>query len=300
MNLVSLKYFIAITEYSSFSKAAEHLYVTQPTLSRQIADLEKEFGVQLFERTKRSISLTDAGRILLDEAKEIVHRCDCLAKKIKNTQENMIGSLNIGYQGFLDNRLLSDSLKSLSKKYPQLSISLFHCNFAELNHFLMNGKFDVIFTIVAGLHTLPRVKRIKVEKNTLQIVVPSNHPFAIQTSVKVSDLADENFIMLERSTCPFPTDYVVELCLKNGFSPNVSCYVHDAQTSFLMVGSGKGIAFMSSRVLVHNMEDVKFLSLKDCDLDFDIVMAFKEENRNPAIPLFISEVKNKSIVAMYE
>lgn len=161
MNLLALRYFIAIAEYSSFTKAAEHLYVTQPTLSRQIALLEEEFGVQLFERSKRSLLLTTAGRLLLPEARDIVNRCDRVTEVMKGTKKNTRGSLAVGYQGFLDNEQLNSAFKSATKKYPHLDFSLLRCNFDELNHFLMEGRLDVIFTVAVTLERLPNVTGVK-------------------------------------------------------------------------------------------------------------------------------------------
>lgn len=292
MNLFTLRYFITIAEYSSFTKASEHLFVTQPTLSRQILDLEEEFGVQLFNRSKQSLVLTSAGRRFLEEATEIVKRCDRLAVIMKQEKESVTGTLRIGYQGYLNNQLMYASLKSTINKNPYIEFSLTRGNFAELNDFLLFDKFDLIFTVASCLDTLHDVTYIKLEENKLEIVVPSNHPLASQRSVRVSELAHEKFIMMERSVSPLTVDFSIGACLKNGFSPIVSYYVKDVDTALFMVGAGKGIAFVFSKTLVHNPDDVKILSIEDFDIDCDIVLAYKKDNTNPAIPIFISEIKN--------
>jgi DNA-binding transcriptional LysR family regulator len=293
MHLLSLRYFIAITDYKSFTKAAEHLFVTQPTLSRQIADLEEEFGVHLFERTTRSVVLTEAGSLFLEEAREIVKSCDNLTEKMKSTKKHKTLSISIGYLGFLEYQMLTESLKSLSSKYPYIDFSLIRCSLAELNQSLMEGKFDVIFTVAVGLENLPGVTFTKVVKNKLQIVIPSDHYLADRSSVQMAELAKEHFVMFERSVSPLTVDNTLDLCLRKGFSPKVVYYAKDPQTVLFMVSSGRGVAFLSSRLAAQNTEGVKFLDIEDCDIDFDVVVAYKKDNPNMAIPLFVSEVKNK-------
>ena len=263
MNLFGLKYLIAVSEHESFTKAAERLYVTQPTLSRQIADLEREFGVQLFVRGKQSISLTDAGRICLEEAREIVFRSERLIEKLKQAKGNVCGSLSIGYLGFIEYELLGTAVRNISQKYPNLDLTLASGTLAELNYFLENKKYDVIFTVAAGLQTLPGVEWTKVAKNELQIIVPANHVLATKDSVKIGDLREEHFVMLERSVSPLTVDSEIDLCLANGFSPNVVYYAHDAQIVLLMVASGKGVAFLSSRLNRQQTEGVKFRRFRE-------------------------------------
>lgn len=295
MNLLSLKYFIAVTEYSSFTKAAERLYVTQPTLSRQIADLEDEFGVQLFNRGKRSISLTPAGEICLKEAREIVSRCDNLVQRLKDISGEVSGTLNIGYFFNFDQELFVKPLQMMAVEHPNLNIGLTKASFAELNHFLMDGTFDLIYTSVTGVGNLTDVSITKIARNELRLVVPHNHPLAGRDSVLIKELEREQFIMLERSVSPHTVDSTIQMCLKNGFSPTVVHYAKDAQTIFLMVCAGKGVAFLPTRKEEGDSPYVRYLKLEDCDLDYDIVLVHKVDNPNPLIPLYVSQFKDKMI-----
>lgn len=292
MNLLSLKYFIAVAESGSFTKAAERLFVSQPTLSRQIASLEDELGVQLFQRNKNAVVLTEAGRILLDEGHEILKRCDSLTERIRQTKLDVRGTLRIGYHGSFDNSLLGDALKALSSRHPYLDFSLVNCNFGELNRLLMEGDVDVIFTSAVCLHSMPNIEWTRVQDNTLQVVVPSEHFLANQDAVCIRELASENFIMLERSAAPLIVDYVVDLCLRNGFSPNITIYVRDTQTGIYMVGAGKGVGFLFSQIPVHHFKNVKVLRIVDCDINFDIVVAHRTDNTNPLVPFFLSVLNN--------
>lgn len=293
MNLQSLKYFIAVTEYSSFTKAAERFHVTQPTLSRQIADLERKFGVQLFYRDRPSVSLTPAGEICLQEVKEIVARCDNLLHQLSDLSSETAGTLKIGYFWCIDQDIFAKPLQSFTERYPNLNVGLTKASFSELTRSLMDGSFDLIYAAAAGLGNLPNVSVTKVAKCVLQLIVPKDHPLANKTAVHISELKDERFVMLERSVSPHTVDGTIQMCLKNGFSPQVVHYTQDTQTMILMVCAGKGVAFLPSIKQEGDTSSVKYLQLEGCDLDCNIVVAYKEDNPNPAIPLFVSQFRNE-------
>ena len=297
MNLLCLRYFIAVAEYSSFTKASEHLYVTQPTLSRQIQDLEEELGVRLFVRGRHSLTLTKQGSLLLSEATEIIRKCDNIREIVKqdDDDDNVIGFLNIGYQGFLDTKLMHHTLKSVTKKHPRIDFSLSRGNPPELRHHLLINKCDVVFALNTSVASMPNIECIKLKENELQVAVPRNHRLSKYDSIDMKELANENFVMLERKISPFTVDYATSLCMKNGFSPNASYYVNDAEKALLLVGSGKGIAFLHSTNNINRTDetyDIKVLRIEGIESDLDFVLAFKRDNTNPIIPIFVSELMN--------
>ena len=296
MNLLSLRYFLAVAEYLSFTKASEQLYVTQPTLSRQVLDLEEELGVQLFVRGRHTLTLTPQGARFLPEATEIIRRCDKIREVVTEQAEEdgqIKGLLNIGYQGFLDTKLMHQTMKSISDKHPRIDFSLSRGNPPELRHHLLINKCDVAFALNTSIATIPNIECIKIRENELQIAVPRNHRLAKYDSIDMKELANESFVMLERKISPFTVDYATSLCMKNGFSPNASCYVSDAEKVLLFVGSGKGIAFLHSANNINRPEesyDIKILRIEGIDNDLDFVLAYKRDNPNPIIPIFVSEL----------
>ncbi|MFC6171849.1 LysR family transcriptional regulator [Loigolactobacillus jiayinensis] len=289
MNLLSLRYFISVAEYSSFTKASEHLFVTQPTLSRQIMDLEEELGAQLFVRSRHELTLTEAGTLLLNDAIDIVNRCDSLKNRIKPDKEHHAGFLNIGYQSFLDTKLMYSVLKAITKEHPNIDFSLLRGTPPELQQQLLTDKCDLIFALNTCVRSLTGLERINLETNQLKIAVPRNHRLANQNSVDLKDLANEDFIMLDRKVSPFTVDYVTSLCMKNGFSPNATSYVTDAEKTLLLVGAGKGITFLHSVNKVAN-PDIKILDIEGLDDDLNFVLAYKKNNTNPMTALFVDEL----------
>jgi DNA-binding transcriptional LysR family regulator len=293
MNIMSLKYFIAVAEYSSFTRASERLFVSQPTLSRQVQDLEESLGVQLFVRSKGSLTLTGPGVRLLEEAKEIVARCDSLADTIRREGDELAGTLNIGYQAFLDTRVMYGMMKSLSAKHPGVEFRLSRGAPPELRHNLVFGVCDVIFTLRKCVTAMPDVVVLKIADNRLQVAVPAAHPLAGQDVIDLKELEGERLIMLEHRVSPLTVDYVTGLCVKQGVSPRFTYYVENAETALFLVGTGKGITFIHSQMNIDMLDDaeaIKVLDINGLDEELDYVLAHRPSGANRLVPAFLSEL----------
>lgn len=293
MNLLSLRYFISVAQYLNFTKAAEKLYVSQPTLSRQIMDLEDELGVQLFVRGRHTLKLTESGNLLLNEAVDIINKCDNIKEIIKPIDSKKSGSLKIGYQSFLDTKLMYSALKLVAKDYPHIDFSLLRGTPPELRHQLLSNKCDVIFALNTCVRAIPNIELINLQENKLKIAVPANHHLANRSSVDLKDLANEEFIMLDRKVSPFTVDYAISLCMKSGFSPTASAYVDNAEKALLLTGAGKGITFLHSMIKIDNPLDsygVKTLDIEGISDDLNFVLAYRQENKKPLTSIFISEL----------
>lgn len=295
MNLLGLRYFIAVADYASFTKAAEHLFVTQPTLSRQIMDLESEMDTPLFIRSHHSLKLTSAGNRFLKEAIQITNQIDHLKEIVNPGENSQAGTIRIGYQSFLDTSLMYQILKQVSQQFPQMNLPLFRGTPSELRNQLLNDKCDVIFALSPCIQGLPQVDYVDLQENRLKIAVPLHHRLANQDSIDLKELANEDFVMLDRKVSPYIVDYAVSLCMKNGFSPNASHYVDNAEKALMFTGAGKGITFLHSMNKVSNpikSFGVKLLDIEGQVNDFNFVMAYKETNPNPQLTTFMSEVSN--------
>lgn len=295
MNLSSLRYFIVIAEHLNFTKASEYLFVSQPTLSRQISDLEEELGTQLFFRNQRGLQLTSAGERLLKEAREIIERCDNLRVTIREKENEVAGLLKIGYQGFLDINFVQQALKSTAKRKAHVDVSLFRGSSSELTSLLLTNQLDLIFTVRICVSNLQNISSIKVQENVLQIAVPQDHWLAKsgRSTVHMSELSNEEFVLLNRRVSPSSVDYSVSLCTKSGFSPHVSEYVNDVETALLLVELGYGITFVNSMASIPASSNVKVLTIEEMDNDLDCVVAFRNGNDNPVLPIFISEIMRR-------
>lgn len=293
MNLTQMRYFQVVAEQRSFTKAAELLYVTQPTLSRQIVELEEEFGVPLVVRTKPQLTLTRAGGFFLQEAKEILQQCQTLSSKMTALQFDQVRSLRIGYISGINHKLLLRPLHEFIKEHPQLVCNIKSYAPDELMQALDQKKIDLAFTLAVLATSQPGITSRVLAENPCRLVVPPHHSLARRKSVAISALRDEDFILFERDISPKTVDYATQLCIQHGFSPQVKNRVRDVDSLLMLFSLGKGIAFLSAEgCLPVFANDVAYLDLEDPEAQhvFDVAAAYYEENPNPAIPLFLKKL----------
>ena len=294
MHLTSLRYFVTIAEYLNFTKASERLFISQPTLSRQMMDLEAELGCPLFIRVRRGLLLTEEGEILLKEAKKILQLCDELPQKVRpSSPKRSTESLRVGFQGYLNIDPLEQAMMSLGKEGHVIAFTPYRGASSELVDMLAKDEIDVAYLVYSCVVNMKDVEAIRVLENRLQIAVPSNHPLADRERVSLRELKDEYFILLERKKSPATLDYSVGQCLKNGFSPRVSEYVADIETAMIFVSMGRGVTFVNSQRKLVVPDTVRVLEVENDpdDHNIDTVIAFKRANENPALPLFVSEIQ---------
>lgn len=143
MELRVLNYFLAIAREENFTRAAEQLHITQPTLSRQIADLEQELGVKLFIRSNHHIVLTEDGMILKRRAQEILSLADKTKRDFLHKDENLEGVISIGSGEFLSTRILTDCIAQFRKKYPLVCFEIYSGNAGNIRDYIERGLLDV-------------------------------------------------------------------------------------------------------------------------------------------------------------
>ena len=156
----------------------------------------------------------------------------------------------------------------------------------ELRNGLRIGQYDAIFTLQVYADNLNGNRTLPFRGNRLQLMVPAQHPLAAKSEVKFQDLEEEDFILLKREFSPVVVDYVISLCVKNGFSPRCSHYVNSAEEGLELVGAGRGISFLHSEMNMEGLErkyNVKFVDLDEKEAKLDFVVVYKKQNQNPLL-----------------
>ena len=146
MNINQLKYFVAVAEQRSFTKAANQYYLSQTAVTQQVRALEETLGVQLLDRNSRPVSLTPAGAVFLKEAKAILVRMDTAVSRAKDASTGVVGTLRIGYTKGYERSTLSDKLRLFHRHHPNILLTCYRCDTDELAAGLLNKEYDIIFT----------------------------------------------------------------------------------------------------------------------------------------------------------
>lgn len=289
MDIRQLRYFITVAEYLNFTKAANQLYVAQSAISHQIADLEQQLGLKLFIRNKRSVQLTPAGAVFLKEAIEIVEKTSGAIERAKQTDAGIIGSLAIGFLSVHVRSFLPDVIKRFRELHPKVELHLNHFPSQMLKDSLEQGELDLAFTLPAGLDRIEEIEIKPVASEPYCLVMHKNHPLSSHKKIKLSDLATEPFIIHNRHDSPVGSyEFIVHLCEQSGFTPRIVSQPRFVDTVPILVESEIGISILPKSfetISSHSLRFIKMDGVKDNDCE--LVIAWKKDNLNPAIQLFL-------------
>jgi DNA-binding transcriptional LysR family regulator len=296
MNLTSLRYFLALASYSSFTKASEKLFVSQPTLSRHIAELEADLGVTLFERGKKNVALTEDGRRCLDSIRDIVQKYDELTTDIRLRKEvGYQGVLTIGLPSTIQFDLIIEPLRAFKEQYPRVQVKLVFDRFIDLYRNLSCNGVDCVYTFTSPDEVPPEKLRFEpMLHSPLMLMVAKDHPLARRSEVTAEELNGETFIFFERSESPIRVDDENDFFVKNNITPKNVITSGSPQDVAVMVALRIGISLFFTHSRLDIPEYTQKLSL-DKSLwipDAHLSLAFHRDNQNPTLPLFYQVMKD--------
>jgi len=262
MELRHLRYFVIVAEEQNVTRAAARLHVSQPPLSRQIRDLEAELGVELFHRTAKSLALTEAGKIFLNEARSILLRVDQAIDTVRTVADRNRGTLHVGYAPSLTVRLLPTALMLFERTHPGVRVSLHDLSTEECLQRLAAGKIDLALTVRPPASRMRGLAFEDIACYPLCCAVATSHPLATKKIVSVRQLKNERFIVYSRDDYPEYHDSLKTLFRPFGFEPRVG-EEYDGVTSLIAaVEAGQGIAIVPSSLACMSGQRLKLLTLQ--------------------------------------
>ncbi len=290
MDHIQLKCFISVARTLSFSEAARRNYVSQSTVSRYIRDLEKEFGVKLFERTRHEVELTNEGKLLLPYAQDVI---DTLGKAT-----SVVNQLNNGSGGRL--RLAYDAtsvdyptrcLKSFTKKYPNIAIEMLRLSGSEVSTAVNSSEYDFFFMLRDMLPDNNSLESELSSKDKLSLLVPKRFP-VVGNSVDASELKNSKFILLSEAESPILYMEIMDIFRTFHFSPRSVIEFDDVSSVFMAVDAGMGVSVLPSQLIdSYSRANVKKLEFSGIETGLNYVIAWRKNNSNPAAHLFLNTVK---------
>ncbi len=292
MEIRQLRYFISVAERLNFTEAASQLYIGQSAVSQQIAYLEKQLGVRLFVRNKRSVKLTNAGRVFLKEALEIVKKSEEAAELARKAEAGLVGQLKIGFLAAPVRLFLPELIRRFNAKYPQIEFQLIHIGPGLLNDQLLNDALDFIFTISVGFTETADLEKFSLFTDSVGVFVHNSHPLANESGLQITELADEAFAMRNREEAPQWYDYALSLCSRGGFSPKITSHSKRIETVMMFVDAGLGITIFPRYLQMYATPTIRYVEIEDYKDAIEIVAYRKKSNLNPAIPLFLEELSD--------
>jgi DNA-binding transcriptional LysR family regulator len=290
MELRHLRYFVAVAEALSFTKAAEKLHTAQPSLTRQIKDLEEELGVQLLNRTKQQVTLTDEGRSFVADARRLLGLAAEIVQSVRRLHSGEVRALNIGYVSNLFHDLLPKTLASFHQSFPTVSVNLFDLSCGEQFRALEDGKLDLGFV---GLHE--PIARRGLEFRSIAsyktiAALPKDNPLAGKTTVELKALAPMFFIGMSEASYPGYRDWLTKTCQRAAFTPKVLQDVDLERTMIHAVAAGLGVALVPEQLKELEHENVVFRALNPT-VATEGCLAWRNENPSAALQAYVGIVE---------
>jgi len=290
MDVQQIRSFLAVAEELHFGRAAERLHIAQPPLSRTIKQLERELGIQLFERNTRSVSLTAGGQALVDPAKDVLEALRRAETAVRSAGDGEVGLVRIAFAGVSTHGLVARLARAVRSRRPGIQLALSSQNFAQPamkklaqgDTDIALGRWDVIPAEVAAQVVMP---------DSLVLAVPDTHPLAGTHRLRIGELAGDSFVSLPPHEGAVLPDRLRRLSQAAGFVANVVQIAPDTQTALALVSAEVGCHLTLASV-ARNVTDphIAFVPLDAPPHDVDLRAAWRREDRNPALRAVLDEL----------
>ncbi len=246
MELRQLRYFVAIAEEGSFSRAAQQLHISQPPLSTQIKALERELGAQLLTRTNRGVALTGSGQVFYEETRAVLARLESACGKALQADRGDVGMLAVGFVSIADYSILPPALKSFRAQFPLVEVQLHELTTDAQIRELRAARLD----LGIGLAPVeePDLQFKSVLREELVLAAPAGHPATTGDGIDLRTLSKASFIVPPRDIAPGLYDLTVSRCRAAGFAPRIVQNARQMQTVIGLVSCGMGIALVPASV----------------------------------------------------
>ena len=288
MELRHLRYFAAVAETLHFRRAAERLSIAQPALSQQIQQLERELGVQLLDRTRRKVALTEAGIVFLERARATLAEAAEAIRLARMAGRGELGNLAIGVVTSALYGAFPDIVRVFRERHRQVHLTLHELPANEQTLALRAGRIHVSFL-------RPPIDETDL---TVQIIVrepwmaalPTSHPLAAKARVSLRSLAAEPFLLFSRELAPGLYDQLIAMCQGAGFSPRI---VQEAQmhTIVSLVAAGIGVSLVPATLENLSRRGLVYKKLSGTTPKLDLAVAWRRDDCSPLLASFLNVVR---------
>jgi DNA-binding transcriptional LysR family regulator len=291
LELRDLEAFVALGEELHFTKAAERLRMSQPRLSQMLKRMEEDLAVHLVARTRRRVELTEAGRVLLEEARRTLAQARTAVSLTQSAHSGHSGTLHVGFLEASVHWLLPSAVRSFRGSHPGVDVVLKGLVSAEQPAALERG--DINVGILRRIAFGPDIVYEEIRKERLVLYLPRDHPLARQSRVEVTQLRDEAFVYTPRRISPDLFDQVLGIFLARGFSPHIVQEATELQTVLALVAAGIGVTVAVESLKPMGGRHVVTRTLDDPSAWVSIGLAWNRNDRNPALPAFLNVVRSQ-------
>ncbi|AJO76160.1 LysR family transcriptional regulator [Pseudomonas sp. MRSN 12121] len=295
MELRHLRYFIAVAEELHFGRAAQALGISQPPLSQQIQVLEQEVGARLFERTNRRVELSEAGRLFLDEARQVLAQVDKAADVARRAQRGELGELKIGFTSSAPfNSSIPQAIFAFRQRFPEVRLKLREMSSTQVAEALLDESIQV--GIMRPLPLPDSLSVVELLREPLVAVLGSKHPLVAgsEAGLQLATLAHEPFVFFPRSYGSGLYAQLLTLARDVGFTPHFAQEAGEAMTIIGLVAAGLGISVLPASYQRMRIDGVVYRPLLDPEAVSAVWLAQRTDQRSPMARAFVELLTRKA------
>jgi DNA-binding transcriptional LysR family regulator len=282
-----LNAFLAVAEELHFGRAALRLHISQPPLSLLIRALEADLGVKLFLRTSRRVELTEAGRVLLEDARAILHQLAQARLRAAEAGRGERGSLSIGFITPVIYGSLPGLLREFRTRYPGVRLTLREVMGDVQLEDLERGRLSAGF--VAAPVSAAHLSQLTVLREPMVAALPKAHTLARgKGSIRLAQLSGESFIVFPRTSAPGLFDRIIAFCRSAGFSPRIEQEAMQSQTIVGLVSAGLGVAIVPASIKKLRRSGVVYRPFKERSPRVETLLVWRKEDRSRALRNFVT------------
>lgn len=277
MELRHLRYFVMAAEEKNISRAAARLNISQPAVSRQIRDLEAEFGVSLFERESNGLSLTDAGQAALLHSQDLLRRAAGLESAMASFARGPKRSLRVGFIPTALPGFLAGALRAFNQKHDGVCTQIREMSPLDQERALRRDEIDVALLGTPCPEMVAEFKSEAIIKTPMAIVLPDDHLLALRKSIDLAELEGERFVSLHERNFPGRPALMADLGERAGFTLDVRMRAETLQELLGLVGGGAGVGVLPADVHQLPHPGVVFVQMRKPRLQLVSAAVWREE-----------------------
>jgi DNA-binding transcriptional LysR family regulator len=284
MELRHLRYFIAVAEELNFSRAARRLGISQPPLSKQIRQLERELGVQLFERHASGVAITEAGTVIWEAARQIVEDADALRRLAVQLNAGNFGIVRVGTVGSALMGELPQFIRMARDAMPDVAIEIEEIQTGDQGTAFLGHRIDV--GVFRPPVSVPGLRSVTLSRERLVAVLPSGHRSSTSATVDGAELRDDTFVLFPRRLGVGLWDSVMAFCQDAGFRPHSVVETPNIQAMVGLVAAGLGVSLLPESVRHFQLPNVRYVELRAAPVS-TLELGWIEGRTSPAVRRFV-------------
>jgi DNA-binding transcriptional LysR family regulator len=278
MDLQQIRYFLALAKELHFWNTAGKMNITQSALSRHIQALERELGLQLFERNKRNVKLTPAGSFLKEKWETELNKLEFIHQFARQIHLGESGTIRIAHPDSISGSIMPEIMARIAQALPKLQIELVQLMYENQQEFLSNYKIDLIIT--RDNNNAPGIRSKKIYTDHLSIVVPEDHPYQSVDDLSKETLEGQKFILPVKDEGSSYSDIIQQLFKSFDLVPEVFMHSEFGSTIIAMVKKGLGIAILPDSYMYHESPGLRFIRLP---FQTDLYVNWRADDHNPVL-----------------